>query len=79
MFKFELSNEYETIDDVRDSLIDILFENDEFEPTDEENWGRPYYLSFKGSVYEFSFKDSGKSDEPQNGNYPELAYLKEVK
>lgn len=41
-------------------------------------WYQNYTFTFKGKTYSFHLIDSGKSDEPQNGNYPEVEDLYEV-
>ena len=44
----------------------------------ELNWDEEYTFKFKDKEYVFSLIDSGKSDESQNGNYPEVYGLKEI-
>jgi len=41
-------------------------------------WYEDYTFEFKGKKYIFNLIDSGKSDEPQYGNYPEVSELKEI-
>lgn len=42
------------------------------------NIGEIIQFTFKNKSYQFWIADSGKSDEPQNGNYPEIRDLKKI-
>lgn len=44
----------------------------------ELNQDEEYTFKFKDNEYVVSLIDSGKSDESQNGNYPEVYGLKEI-
>jgi hypothetical protein len=54
-----------------DEVLDVL----EFW-IDQAKIGDSYEFLFWNKVYQFWVADSGKSDEPQNGNYPEIRDLK---
>ena len=42
------------------------------------DWYQEYTFNFKNKRYSFQLIDSGKSDEPQYGNYPKVSDLKEI-
>jgi len=42
------------------------------------NWYETYRFNFKDKNYSFMLIDSGKSDEPQYGNYPIIVNFKEI-
>ena len=59
-------NKCSSLDDIVDVLEDNIW---------RWNEGDVFTFSFKGEDYEFWVADSGKSDEPQNGNYLEIRDL----
>ena len=63
-----IEEECKNIEEVEDILLDF-----------DLDWNIIYSVKFKDKKYSFEIVDSGRSDEPQYGNTPEIKDFKELK